>query len=204
MRSCKNSWSGKFPCVTIDIKSGYDNWFQRLHKSARQNIRTAYNRLRKEGKSYDFQASSIHTDCLGRKKARLLLYSKRIIEKNDFQFNPNSRVHIYLNALNRFLDPMTAALNKMKDSIHMDLIIDGELAAFLSGFITESKTVIVPRLAIDTKFRAYSPGIVLIAETIRYLTQQYPQIEFLDLSRGDESYKIACGGQIYYNFQYEL
>ena len=64
-------------------------------------------------------------------------------------------------------------------------------------------TVAVPRLAIDTEYSFYSPGYVLVCETIRYIAA-HPVLKELDLSRGDEKYKLDMGGQLYRTYDYDL
>ena len=46
------------------------------------------------------------------------------------------------------------------------LLIDGEVAAFLEGFIDKG-SILVPRLAINEKYKRYSPGLILCNEIIK-------------------------------------
>lgn len=54
----------------------------------------------------------------------------------------------------------------------------------------------MPRLAIDDNYRFYSPGYVLLAETLKYLGAN-TEVHELDLSRGEEKYKLDLGGTPY-------
>lgn len=45
---------GSHECVDIFLESDYDSHFKQLSKSVRQNIRTAYNRMQKDGVDFDF------------------------------------------------------------------------------------------------------------------------------------------------------
>ena len=78
------------------------------------------------------------------------------------------------------------------------------IAAFWGGLINKSGDyIIVPRLAINDKYGWYSPGIVLINETMK--TLENTKIKYFDLSMGTENYKLVMGGNIYetYNFVIE-
>lgn len=59
----------------------------------------------------------------------------------------------------------------------------------------------VPRLAINPKFSRYSPGIILINETMKLCESEFGYTEF-DLSKGIEQYKIAMGGEKYLRNKY--
>ena len=47
------------------------------------------------------------------------------------------------------------------------------------------------------------PGKLMIAESIKWL-QAHTQIRGLDLSRGDERYKLEMGGVCHYNYRFEI
>ena len=85
------------------------------------------------------------------------------------------------------------------DNSYLAVLKTGDkVMAFLAGFKTHAgDRIVVPRLAIDATYRFYSPGYVLLSETIKHLQQQ-GIVTTLDLSRGDERYKTDFGGQLYY------
>ena len=77
------------------------------------------------------------------------------------------------------------------------MFIDGNLAAFMSGFKNQERTtLIIPRLSINGDFLFYSPGLMLVNETIKFLYKQ-TSIRELDLSQGTEKYKFDMGGEIH-------
>lgn len=57
--------------------------------------------------------------------------------------------------------------------------------------------ILVPRLSINMDYRRYSPGGLLINETIKYISLK--EFREFDLQRGDESYKYNYGGTDYQN-----
>ena len=65
----------------------------------------------------------------------------------------------------------------------------------------EEVGVIVPKLAIDSDYSFYSPGVIMISEYIKKLCSNNNNNEYyIDLSRGDERYKTVLGGIVYYNY----
>ena len=67
----------------------------------------------------------------------------------------------------------------------------------------KTKSVIIPRLSINDDFLKYSPGIVLINETAKKLAEN-KNIDNLDLSKGDEKYKLSMGGEVYYTMDFGI
>ena len=80
------------------------------------------------------------------------------------------------------------------------LASDNKPIAYMAGLYNEQQKIYyVPRLCINDVYKKYSPGIILVNETIKYLINQGTSV--LDLMEGDELYKIAMGGVVYNNYQ---
>lgn len=75
------------------------------------------------------------------------------------------------------------------------LLIDGEIAAFLEEFIDKG-SILVPRLAINEKYKRYSLGLILCNEIIKECYRS-EKIRCLNLLRGTEKYKYDLGGKNY-------
>ena len=73
----------------------------------------------------------------------------------------------------------------------------------MTGFATNYNEIVFPYVAIDSTFATYSPGKLMIGESIKYL-QKNTTIRGLDLSRGDERYKVEMGGVRHYNYRFEI
>lgn len=183
------------PNVAIHFGDDFDELFKSLSSSVRQNIRTAYNRLAKDEKTFsldvyrggdkDIPISSI-----------IDLYSKR----------HNQRYGLKISWLkNWFLKHLSFATRFYKHSpnaLTFLLSINGQPAAFMSGLF-EHDRLIVPRLSIDNEFKRYSPGMILVCETIKYLISN-TKIRVLDLSQGEEGYKYQLGGEKYLSYSFDV
>lgn len=188
-------------CVTIPVPEKFEDLFATLSSSNRQNIRTAYNRLNRDGKSYELKTFD-GADKLGKKERNeiMALYLKRLFTKykkpkpiettiRKFKYN-----HIKHDTLSLF---------SLDNAFHAILYIDGKAAGFFSGITDRGhSTVVVPRLAIDIDYKFYSPGYILLCETLKRLAAG-GAIKELDLSRGDEKYKLDIGGVKYYTHSFE-
>lgn len=179
----------------------YDEYIGDLSKHARQNIRTAYNRLVKDGRILEYYEYTPQTSAKERKKARdrqTEIYSKRQ-EKRYAKGNIIRKLYVRtINFVTKGCVSDVGFISEIK--------IDGHTAAFLQGFVdTKNRVVLVPRLAINNEYGFYSPGMLLVCETIKRLIET-DNYDALSLTRGEEKYKFDLGGTVYhtgcYNFHF--
>jgi len=181
------------PCVRIDFRNhqSFDEYFSSLSKSVRQNIRTGYNRLEKSGSTLrykEYQGAQIPRKIL-RRVIEVYLTRKRI-RYPDSGKRLDIPYYYLLDSVFRSLkhDP------KMRLGI---LYINEDVAAFYCGHLDEKrKTIYIPRLAINHDYARYSPGYLLVVETIRQAISEKNYTVF-DLLLGTEQYKLDLGGDIY-------
>lgn len=182
--------------VAISFDEDFDGYFNGLSKSVRQNIRTAYNRLKTDGNSLSMEYYCHNMGGYIPVNQIIGVYVKRHKErygvdtghlKQWFLKHQNFATRYYIDAPNAF----TAVL-----------YINNEIVGFLSGLHNE-RTLIVPRLSINSEFRRYSPGFILICETIKHL-QENTAIRCLDLSLGDEQYKYQLGGKTHLSYRFSI
>lgn len=176
----------------------YDEWFSSLRKSVRQNLRTAYNRMDKDESTFRvnlFTGESIPKPLM---KKLVTIYNNRHAE--HYQVKTSTIKKFYL----QHLDFSTRDLSRNPAARHAVLYINNEVAAFFSGYYDLfSKSIIIPRLSINPTFSRYSPGYVLLSETIKEYSN-CNDVNCLDLSTGVEKYKLDLGGTIYYKIKYKL
>lgn len=173
-------------CIKLN---DFESWMHDLSKSMRQNIRTSYNRMATDGYSCSLRILN-NADPELRQEMRKCneIYQKRKTEWNrDSGQEDVSKIRSRL-FLQR--DVIYRALRKSGNASLAELLINGKCCAFFICFAVNGG-VLVPRLAIDTNYARYSPGIVLICE---YLKQINVVPYNFDLCRGTESYKLKLGG----------
>jgi CelD/BcsL family acetyltransferase involved in cellulose biosynthesis len=182
-------------CVSLNLASTFDEHFSTLSSSVRQNVRTAYNRMKRDGRSlemkiYDF-STKMPDEC---KKELMVLYMRRLFAK----YKRYKGIKLwYERFVYQYAKHDTKSLFTQENQFHVILYIDGKMAGFMNCFKDYANTrIVVPRLAINEEFRFYSPGYIMLCETIKHLTEKTP-IRILDLSRGNEKYKFDLGGQAY-------
>ena len=177
--------------VSIDIKSSPEAWFAGLSKSIRQNIRTSYNRAATDKVVFDFRMEKGKGLSGSTVKKIMNTYVSRRKSFSDGLSKPKE-------LMIRFCHYNTRAMTRLESSIVATLWQGDTLAAFWAGYFSPSgESVTVPRLAINPQFSRYSPGSILINESIKELHNSYPEVRELDLSSGTERYKYDMGGVEY-------
>jgi len=190
---------GKTTCVQIPIFASYNKYINSLGKQVRQNLRTSFNRLKTDNRTYEVKTF-----------VNQPIPSNILIQLFKLYYNRHSAKK-YRIGLKRFLpmflripiNPTTIALKKLTNTFYSIVYIDKKIAGFCAGFSYRNEKIILPFLAIDSIFSRYSPGGILITEAIKFLTENH-NYKYFDLSRGDERYKFMYGGIEHYNYHYEI
>ncbi|MHC1725276.1 MAG: GNAT family N-acetyltransferase [Syntrophobacteraceae bacterium] len=189
----------KVTYVQIPLGSSFDYYIKTLDKHVRQNLRTSYNRLKTDMRNYNVKTyvnQPIPRDVLSQ---LFRLYWRRMIDKKLYmglkRFLP-----IFLRMR---LNPTIISLNRLPNVFYSIIYINNVLAGFCAGFTSRNGKIIFPFLATDSSFSRYSPGGILITESIRFIIENY-DYSYFDLSRGDEKYKYAYGGIEHFAYCYEI
>jgi len=195
----------EWKCVRINITGDVDMHIKRLSPSVRQNLRTAYNRMKRDDVKYelrvympgDVMENNVWNDVIR-------LYLRRFLGKYKKEKSGNSFYKLYKTVYYKHIKHDTVSLRRLVNTFHSVLFMNGEIACFMSGFSNHGLTsVAIPRLAFNDKYKFYSPGYVMICETIRWLSDN-TTVREIDLSRGVEKYKTDLGGEIYTTKSYSL
>jgi hypothetical protein len=184
--------------VCICTGGDYDSWYAALSKHTRQNVRTAYNRMASDAVQMRYElyrGKKPDTETLDQ---IIELYCARHSARYGVQTSRAKKLYL------RYLDFSTACLQNHKDNFCAVLYMNDRLAAFMAGMVEkEGSAVVIPRLSIEDDFGRYSPGVVLINETVKRMTTEQ-NIGNLDLSKGAEGYKLSMGGTLYHTYDITL
>ena len=101
---------------------------------------------------------------------------------------------LYKLFLNHF-DAGSKALEQLNNRVLWFILnLNDSPIAFMAAFTErDHKTLVIPRLAISDKFNQFSPGILLLNESIKYLLDK-TDYRIIDLIHGNEKYKFDMGG----------
>ncbi len=183
-------------CTCADLHNSYEEYLASLNKHDRHHIRNAYSRLESENK-----------------KVSLKVYYKQQLPPEElskivemYAARRKSRYGRAGGTLNklffRYLSICSVAMKKTDKFVHFILYIDDSPAAFYNGFLPrEGGAITIPRLAINIEYGKYSPGILLLNESIKKILE-LGIADKIDFMKGQERYKYEMGGKehLYYGF----
>lgn len=189
-------------CVAIHFNSNdYSEYYSSLSKHQRQNVRTAYNKLGKDGISFRIVKYSKLPAGLWQKCIRM--YEQRMLGHWGGRESLYSTVRIGFSLLRkRYENPMNYVIRHTDDKAWFVLFFGDEPVAYMAGLYTyDHESFIVPKLSVSEKYLSYSPGIVMLNESIKLLLNE--GVCVCDLATGDEPYKYAMGGVEHYTYSCE-
>lgn len=189
----------KKECVCVNCSQKGDIFYNTLGKSSRQNYRTAKNRLNKDGLTYRIEMG---VNLLSREKIKTFqdIYSERRL---DCDSQGKGKI---LRFVKRTVKMLLAErdIDGISDFSRNNVVfssaiyINDEIAAFCEGCgNNDGKSISIARVATNKKYYKYSPGQILLIETIDKIKTKY---DYFDLTRGVEDYKFKLGGVIHNNY----
>lgn len=179
--------------VPLSQFATHDEYVSSLHKNIYKNIRKAYNHLKTDGKDIELKHFDKHNmPARNYMYALWKLYFKR---KMAWRHKRISMLSTVVNSLKSVMETTfgcaTQSLKKLDATEIYVLEIDHAPAAFMIVY-RHRRHLLMPKLAIDTVYSRYSPGILLILEATKEWMSE--GIVDFDMCRGDERYKKEMGG----------
>jgi hypothetical protein len=178
-------------CVALELNTSYDEHHQSLSKNSRQNLRTAHNRIIKNGVRSEIvflkqqDATAIDFKLLKN------IYKERSSSKNQFVHWKSKLYNLMDDPFRKKLDLFDLKEVKETDFILGILKLDNEIGAYFFG-LSNGSTVEINRVALNQKLKFYSPGMVLLDTFVKLAYET--GILTIDLTVGDEKYKYDLGG----------
>lgn len=176
-------------CVAIELPDSYEEYIDGLSKHQRQNIRTSYNRLQHD----DIDIQLLTFDSSHHIPNHLWKLCLKIYERRG-QESGNTLQLWWKRSQNAF----SHILHNVEGHRIYVLMHKNTPIAYMAGMV-KNNCFYVPRLSHELNYNKYSPGIVLICETVKVLIAE--GIHTLDLMRGEEPYKLVMGGNIHKNYK---
>ena len=192
-------------CVSLSLPSSIEEYNQMLSKNAKQNIRTAYNRVKKDGLTFLFNHDEQHVNL-----QEFLLYKQRrasvkdkaeldLLRKggkiNTSQIIINQVRKLYYQYIN-FKMPYYTPFEHDVNSHYLTVrnAENNELCASINyGVCRHRNEIVVMAIALNEKYYRYSPGMLGLYD---FIVTQIQKQEFtkVDFTRGQENYKYVLGG----------
>ncbi len=176
-------------CPVIPLPAAWDDYLAMLNKKQRHELRRKIRRAEREAQVQWYMTSD--PDLLSQDVEVFFdLHRKSSPDKEDFMSEP---------AMEGFFHEM-ARFSLAQGWLELSfLLLDGEKAAAMFCFVYNNQTLVYNSGYDPQRFRALSPGVVLLGYQIRdSIAKGRTAFDFL---RGDEVYKYRFGGQASQVFQ---
>lgn len=194
---CFEKYNNYLPEVTVGVTvTNVETYTEKLSKSTRQNLRTALNRMSKQGFEYYFKVFNgilenemienlmkIHRE---RVKTKAQTYdsvigkmiSKIIAMRLDYYEKKNNIIRY--------------AMKSSDKGVTVVVVLDGRIVGYLYGF-TDDRTIRIVHNCFDEQYKFFSP---MFKGTHDFLLSccNNPEISVIDFTRGNEEYKYKLGG----------
>lgn len=194
-------------CVKIVFASAqYEDYYQSLSKHQRQNLRTAYNKLQREEiawhvEKYDLDRKmprSVSRECRRMYDERCRMRRERA--KGTIGNGWKQKINEWKNGKIDLIDILASRWNRTSSFV---MYMNETPVAYIIGMYNKQRdTFYVPRLSCNNEYLRYDAGIVMLNEAIKILLGE--GVKIVDLTRGDEPYKYAMGGEAHTNYAYKL
>lgn len=167
-----------------------------LSKNARQNIRTAMNRCKKDKIQLIFNFDDNDIDLELCKSFRSKRLEKKFIDIKKSASLIKVIIAHFLKR-NKYKFPYYNVIEEDKNSNFMTAKINNKIVAFFSyGYDKIHKQIVIMAAGINDEYHRYSPGIQLMYNFIIFqIKNENRHINIIDFTRGNEMYKYTLGGK---------
>ena len=182
-------------CVALQLPETIEAYQKMLSKHSRQNIRTAKNRLAKDGIDLTFCYDDDKVDkeiCRQMREVRVIAKQNALFQQKSLPRKIGSKIKQGLT----YKYPSYLPFCSDEDS-KMLTVYDGDtLCGFFNyGIDKHHKTIVLMAVGTNERYARYSPGILALYSFICSKIEE-KNIVCFDFTRGDEPYKFALGGVI--------
>ena len=182
--------------VAVDVTCPIEKFEKRLSKKTRQNIRTAKNRMHRDGIDFKLRVLNGKLDCeLANQLCECHLH--RALSKNNNNSSVKKRVSSFILKGKIVHDEKKCniikdAMCELNNSLTVIVELNGKLAGYLYGF-QDGRVIRIVQNCFDEAYSFYSPMFVGAYD---YLIQclENDKIDAVDFTRGNEDYKYKLGG----------
>jgi len=188
--------------VQVEVPQSEEAYTRMLSKSTRQNIRTAWNRSRKDGVTLRVEWTQAPVEDEAASELALL---KKTREANRSRLHrgvvPGLRAALRTVIFSALFTPYNEAheaVKRITDPWVMRVSANERLCAFAFGIPDQfggARVLRVLQVGYDEAFARYSPGLLGLHTFISdQAARQRPDFDIIDFTRGGERYKYELGG----------
>lgn len=176
--------------VELQMPKTIESFKQLLSKNTRQNIRTAHNRLAKDGIDLKIIYDDLNIDkdeCWRIREERFLTKFKKISRLRKLKYWVMRKLTFHFKS---FLPFYTFEKGHFLTTYHGDIIC----SFFYYLHDNKHRQILVLAAGVNSEYSKYSPGFISLFDFINNLITQ-GNVDVVDFTLGDEKYKYSIGGK---------
>lgn len=184
--------------VAVEKCASAEAYTKMLSKHVRQNLRTALNRMTKDGIKYEYKVIYGKIDDINVLEQLRELHINRMSEKNnvdtDWIHKLSSMVRINYRKRKELKNNVVyEGMKTLDNSVFVIVYLNNQISGYLYG-LQEAHTVRIMQNCFRSDYKFYSP---MFRGTYDFLIDCYQNdlIQKIDFTRGDESYKYQLAGK---------
>ena len=180
-------------CMSIDLPDDYNDYYKKWTQNMRHGINQAHHRMERDNMNFSYEIVHHLDDDLADELDEIRL--QRLKKKQDECYAALSKkARIYTKIRDYITEKTSSPVNILKETDECWCIIsrcNGETAAFFYFlYKPENKTLYSVWLGTNEKYNRYKPGMTQLVDFIeKEINDGKPNVEFVDLTRGNERYK---------------
>lgn len=184
-----------FNYAAINLPNTVEIYSSNLSKHVRQNLRTARNRMIKDGLNFESTLiegdidNSIRRMCETIRKERLPLK----IQSERKKWSLKTKLHMFLDEKLRIHFPYASVIDTDKNGRFLLVTCGDDIAAFFYyGYEANKKRILIMTAGTNQKYVRYSPGFYYMYQQIKKWIED-DSVVVVDFTRGGEQYKYYLG-----------
>ena len=179
--------------IPLKDYANYEEYISNLGKNMYKNIRKAYNHISTDGIDMKLHVYDKSNHPSKRLLLKIwILYYKRMLTWKHKKQTLSAHISCIFKAYKECLyGRQTRSMKELEQSELYVLTLNNKIAAFMHVY-NHYGYALMPKLAINHSFSRYSPGILLLLESLKLMIKK--GVKDFDMCRGDERYKKEIGG----------
>lgn len=196
-------------CMSIELPDDYNDYYKKFTQNMRHGINQAHHRMERDGLSFSYEIVHHIDDDLAEKLDAIRL--ERLKKKQDeYYASLTGKAKIYTKLRDFIVNKTSSPIDILKETDECWCIIskcnDEDIAAFFYFmYKPENRTLYSVWLGTNERYNRYKPGMTQLIDFIENeINSGKPNVDFVDLTRGNERYKYDLKADELVTSQFEF
>lgn len=180
-------------CMCIELPDTFEEYHAKWTANMRHGINQAHHRMERDNMNFTYEIRHYIDDDFSKDLNKIRL--ERLKKKQDETYAAlSSKAKVYTKVRDFIVDKTSVPIDIIEETDDCWCIVskcDGDLAAFFYfQYKPENRTLYSVWLGTNEKYNRYKPGMTQLIDFIHdEINNGKPNLDYIDLTRGNERYK---------------